>query len=270
VQVAYLGFPGTTGAEFIDYLVGDPVVTPLAHAANYSERIAQLPNSYQPNDRQRPLPPAPTRAEVGLPDDAVVLCCFNQAYKVSPNLVDLWAQILRQAPRAVLWMLSWNPHAEAQLRHELQARGVAAERLFFAPKLGLEGHLARLRCADLFLDTWPCNAHTTASEALWAGVPVLTVPGETFASRVAASLVHACGLPDLACADEAGYVELGAALANEPAVLARIKAELDTHRLTLPLFDTDRYAQDYEALLQRMFDRQQAGLPPQPLAAAAD
>jgi predicted O-linked N-acetylglucosamine transferase (SPINDLY family) len=269
VQVAYLGYPASSGADFIDYIVGDPVVTPLEHAAHYSEHIAQLPHSYQPNDRHRALPPAPTRAALGLPEDAVVLCCFNQAYKISPHMLDLWTRILLEAPNTVLWMLAWNPHARANLSAELAQRGVPAERVFWAPKLNLDEHIARLRVADLFLDTWPCNAHTTASEALWAGVPVLTVPGATYASRVAASLVHACGLPDLACADEAQYVGLACALAQQPEVLAKLKAELNQHRLALPLFDTDRYVRDYEALLMRMFERQQAGLPPAALAAAA-
>jgi len=268
VQVAYLGYPATTGASFIDYIVGDAVVTPLEHAANYSEHIAQLPHSYQPNDRHRALPPAPTRAALGLPDDAVVLCCFNQAYKISPHMLDLWARILLDAPNTVLWMLAWNPHARANLGAELALRGVPAERVFWAPKLNLDEHIARLRVADLFLDTWPCNAHTTASEALWAGVPVLTVPGPTYASRVAASLVSACGLPDLACEDESQYVALACALAGQSEVLAHIKAQLNAQRLNLPLFDTDRYVRDYEALLMRMFERQQAGLPPAALPAA--
>jgi predicted O-linked N-acetylglucosamine transferase (SPINDLY family) len=267
VQAAYLGYPATTGADFIDYMIGDPVVTPLAHEAHYSERIAQLPHSYQPNDRHRARPPAPGRAALGLPDDAVVLCCFNQVYKFSPHMLDLWAQILAQAPRAVLWMLAWNPHAQANLTRELQARGVGPERVFWAPKQNLAQHIARLRAADLFLDTWPCNAHTTASEALWAGVPVLTVPGPTFASRVAASLVSACGLPDLAAPDEASYVALAAALCNEPATLAGLRQHLENQRLALPLFDTDRYVRDYEALLVRMFERAQAGLAPEHLLA---
>jgi predicted O-linked N-acetylglucosamine transferase (SPINDLY family) len=166
-------------------------------------------------------------------------------------------------------MLAWNPHAQEVLGRELAARGVPASRVFWAHKQTLADHIARLRAADLFLDTWPCNAHTTASEALWAGVPVLTVPGPTFASRVASSLVHACGLPELACVDEARYVSLAASLANEPAALAGLKQHLEAHRFELPLFDTDRYTRDYEALLLRMFERHQAGLPPCALAAAA-
>ena len=269
VQAAFLGYPATTGAQFLDYMIGDPVVMPLAHAANYSEHIAQLPNSYQPNDRRRALPPATPRAQLGLPEDAVVLCCFNQTYKISPHMLDLWARILQGAPNAVLWMLAWNPHAQANLSRELRARGVGPERVFWGDKVPLAKHIARLRAADLFLDTWPCNAHTTASEALWAGVPVLTVPGPTFASRVAASLVTACGLPDFAAPDDETYVGLATALAAEPATLHGLKQHLEQHRLALPLFDSDRYARDYEALLQRMFDRAQAGLPPDHLPAEA-
>ena len=266
VQVTYLGYPATTGADFIDYIVGDEIVTPLAHAADYSEHIAQLPFSYQPNDRQRPLPPAPPRSVLGLPEDAVVLCCFNQTYKISPSMLDLWARILDGAPNTVLWLLAWNPHAQANLSAELTRRGVASHRVVWAPTRALDEHIARFRAADLFLDTWPCNAHTTASEALWAGVPVLTVPGPTFASRVAASLVHACGLGELACADADAYVAMACALATERATLADIKRHLDEQRLQLPLFDTERYARDYEALMQRMFEHQQAGLAPRALS----
>jgi predicted O-linked N-acetylglucosamine transferase (SPINDLY family) len=268
VQACYLGYPATTGAPFIDYIIGDPIVTPIAHAADFSEHIAQLPNCYQPNDNHRALPPCPPRAELGLPEDAVVLCCFNQTYKLSPGMLDLWARILAQAPRTVLWMLAWNPHAQANLLRELAARGVSAERVFWAPKLDLAGHLARLRAADLFLDTWPCNAHTTASEALWAGVPVLTVPGPTFASRVAASLVTACGLGDLACADADHYVALAAALANDPATLAGVRMHLEAGRTRFPLFDAERLARDFDALLIRMHERHLAGLPPAHLPAA--
>jgi predicted O-linked N-acetylglucosamine transferase (SPINDLY family) len=269
VQACYLGYPASTGASFIDYFIGDRVTTPLAHAANYSEHIAQLEGCYQPNDAARPLPPCPPRAELGLPEDAVVLCCFNQTYKLSPHMLDAWARILAVAPRTVLWMLAWNPHARANLLRELEARGVAPGRIFFAPKLDLAGHIARLRAADLFLDTWPCNAHTTASEALWAGVPVVTVPGATFASRVAASLVGACGLADLACADADHYVELASALANEPATLQGLKTHLDANRRSLPLFDAERLARDLDRLVERMHALRLAGFAPEHLAAAA-
>ena len=268
VQATYLGYPATTGAPFIDYFIGDRITTPFGHAAHFTEHIAQLDGCYQPNDAARPLPPCPSRASLGLPADAIVLCCFNQTYKLSPNMLDLWSRVLHGAPRAVLWMLAWNPHAKENLLREFSARGVAPERVFFADKLDLASHIARLRSADLFLDTWPCNAHTTASEALWAGVPVLTVPGSTFASRVAASLVAAVGLADLACQSEADYVELATALANEPGTLRAIKTHLDMNRSSLPLFDAERLARDMDALLTRMHDRHLADLPPQALAAS--
>lgn len=268
VQVSFLGYPGTTGATFIDYVIGDAVVTPLSHAAHYTERIAQMPASYQPNDSRRPLPPAPPRAALGLPDDAVVLCCFNQSYKFSPAMVALWARILHAAPHAVLWLLSWNAHGQRHLVAAFEAHGIAAARLVFAPRRPADEHLARLQQADLFLDTWPCNAHTTASEALWAGVPVLTVPGETFASRVAASLVTACGLPQLACADAEAYVRDAVALAHDRAALQALQRHLVEQRTALPLFDSARHARDFHDLLARMHARAQAGLAPDHLPGA--
>ena len=267
IQVGFLGYPGTTGADFLDYILGDPVVTPLAHAAHFSERIAQMPHSYQPNDSKRALPTAPSRAELGLPDDAVVLCCFNQVYKISPEMFDLWARILQAAPAAVLWQVIWNDQAAANLVREMQRRGVSPERLFFSPHVHAYENLARLRCADLMLDTWPCNAHTTASDALWCGVPLLTVPGDTFASRVGASLVSACGLPEMVCADAAAYVAKATALVNEPSTLRAAQRHLAENRHRLPLFDTRRYARDFDALLLRMWERHESGLPPEHLPA---
>ena len=193
------------------------------------------------------LPARPSRAEVGLPEDALVLCCFNQAYKISPHMLDLWARMLQRVPDAVLWMLAWNPQAQRNLLSHLAERGVAADRVVFGEKRNLEGHLARLRCADLFLDTWPCNAHTTASEALWAGVPVVTVPGATFASRVAASLLRACRLDELVCESADAYVETVVALAGDRVRLKALQRHLDEERMSLPLFDSDLYARDFEA-----------------------
>nr|WP_145545924.1 glycosyltransferase [Variovorax boronicumulans] len=268
VQVGYLGFPGTSGGSFLDYLIGDPVVTPLEHAAHFSERIAQMPHSYQPNDSRRMLPARPARAELGLPDDAVVLCSFNQSYKVTPAMADAWTRILQAAPHAVLWQVNWADQASANFVREMVQRGVAAERLFFSPTASPAEHLARLQCADLMLDTWPCNAHTTASDALWCGVPVLTLPGQSFAGRVAASLVSACGLSELVCTDADAYVERAVALAGDPAALAALRERLHTQRDHLPLFDSRRYVRDYEALLQRMWERHAQGLPPEHLPAA--
>ncbi|MFT7723751.1 MAG: hypothetical protein QM788_13135 [Roseateles sp.] len=271
VQVGFLGYPGTSGADFLDYLIGDPVVTPLTHQDGYAERIAQMPHSYQPNDRQRaPLPPV-DRAALGLPAGVPVLCCFNQAYKITADMAGLWAQILHGSPQAVLWLLNWNEGASKALVAELGRRGVAAERLFFSPRVAEDLNVARLQAADLFLDTWPCNAHTTASDALWAGVPVLTVPGETFASRVAASLVQACELPGFVCADAQAYVQRAIALTQgDLAELRAAQAGLRERRRELPLFDAPRYARDFAALLERMWVRAEAGLPPEPLPAATE
>ena len=261
VQVSWLGYPGTTGADYIDYVIGDPVVTPLGRAADFSEKIAQMPWSYQPNDRQRVLPVSPGRAACGLPEDALVLCCFNQSFKLSPEVLDVWARILHRADDALLWMLAWNPQAEASLLRELQRRGIDASRVRFAPKLSMEDHLARLRCADVFLDTWPCNAHTTASEALWCGVPVLTWPGATFASRVAASLARATGTDELVCASADAYVDTAVALAHDRPRLRALQRHLDVHRMQLPLFDSAASTRALEVLYLRMHRRQSSGLP---------
>lgn len=269
VQASYLGYPGTTGADYIDYVIGDPVVTPLSAEADFSEKIAQMPWSYQPNDRQRPLPPSPGRAACGLPHDAVVLCSFNQIYKINPAVVDAWARILAGAPKAVLWLLAWNDQGERNLRAELHRRGVEPGRVHFAPKALMADHIARLRCADLFLDTWPCNAHTTASESLWAGVPVLTVPGSTFASRVAASLARATETDSLVCSSVDAYVARAIELANDRSGLDAIREPLAAKRMTLPLFDSQATTRDLEALFVRMHDRAERGLRPDHLPAVS-
>jgi len=254
--------PWVLGIELLD-----AIVTPLAHAGHYSERIAQMPASYQPNDRQRALPDAPSRAACGLPDDALVFSCFNQAYKITPQVLDAWARILHGAPASVLWLLAWNEQAERNLMMELSHRGIDLSRVIFAVKKPLNDHIARLRCADLFLDTWPCNAHTTASEALWAGVPVLTLPGSTFASRVAASLARASLTDELICDSADTYVATALALAHDLPRLRRLQAHLATQRLNLPLFDSLGYTKDLEALLLRMHERAIGGLDPAALPA---
>jgi predicted O-linked N-acetylglucosamine transferase (SPINDLY family) len=267
VSATFLGFPGSTGADFVDYLVGDPVVTPLDHAASYSEHLAQMPVCYQPNDRQRALPPAPTRAAAGLPDDAVVLAGFNQPYKISAEVFDVWCVLLDALPQAVLWLLEWNAQSRENLEREAVNRGVDPARIVWAPRLRPADHLARMQLADLFLDTWPCNAHTTASDALWAGVPVVTFTGQTFASRVAASLVHAVGLPELACDDIAHYARTVVELVHDPERRARLRATLVDARTASPLFDSPRFTRDFEALVLRMMERHVDGLPPAALAA---
>lgn len=270
VQVGFLGFPGSSGADYLDYVVGDPVVTPLAHAADYSEKIAQLPLCYQPNDRHRRLPSPPTRASQGLPAEAVVLCGFNQPYKISPRVLDSWCRLLRDVPGSVLWLLDWTPQALPRLRAQAEARGVDPARLVGAPRVDADCHIARLQLADIFVDTWPCNAHTTASDALWAGVPIVTLMGETFASRVAASLLRASGTPELVCQDPVTYEATVLALARDPARRVALRQHLSHQREFGPLFDSSRYTLEIEALYLRMALRHAQGLPPAPLVAAND
>lgn len=267
LQVSWLGFPGTSGAPYIDYLIGDAVVTPLEHAAHFSERIAQLPLCYQPNDGRRALPQPQPRAAWGLPENALVLCGFHQSYKISRAVFASWCRLLQARPDAVLWLLRWNANVQAALTAAAAAHGIDASRLVFAPLLPADPHLSRLAAADLFLDAWPCNAHTTASEALWVGVPPVTLIGETFAQRVAASLLHASGLPELVCRDVAHYERTVLELAADPARRAALRARLVAQR-TGPLFDGVRFARDIEALYQRMWSRAVAGLPPEHLVAA--
>ncbi|MGH8119718.1 MAG: tetratricopeptide repeat protein, partial [Gammaproteobacteria bacterium] len=198
VQVNYLGYPGTMGAEFIDYIVVDPFVVPLEQQPFYTEKLVQLPDCYQVNDRKRQIADVtPSRMDCGLPAEGFVYCCFNYSYKITPDIFTIWMRLLTEVPGSVLWLLKDNEQMEMKLRREAAARGVEPERLVFAPRRPLAEHLARQRLADLFLDTLPVNAHTTASDALWAGLPVLTCAGKSFAARVAGSLLQAVGLPEL-------------------------------------------------------------------------
>jgi predicted O-linked N-acetylglucosamine transferase (SPINDLY family) len=261
VQVAYLGFPGTSGAEFIDYIIGDAWVTPLEAEADFSERIAQLPGCYQCNDGLRELPERVDRASCGLPPQALVLCGFTQPYKISPEVFDVWCRLLGALPAAVLWLLDDNPQATAALRRHAQARGIDPTRLAFAPKMEHRAHLRRLGCADLFLDTWPCNGHTTVSDALWAGVPVVTWSGRTFASRVAGSLLRTLGFAELVCADVAGYEALSIDLARDEGRRRALRSGIEAARIASPLFDGATKARQLESLFLRMWDRALQALP---------
>ena len=267
LQVTWLGFPGTTGAPFIDYLIGDPTVSPLADADHFGEKIAQLPVCYQPNDARRMLPAASTHAEWGVPDGALLVCAFHQSYKISAEVFDCWCELLHALPDAVLWLLQWNTNVQATLTAAALERGIGAERLVFAPLLPPEGHLSRLAHADIYLDAWPCNAHTTAGEALWCGVPVVTIVGTTFAQRVAGSLLHAVELDELACADVNSYAAAVAALAADPTRRAQLRTHLLAQRIASPLFDGARQAREVEHLYRRMWDRGVRGLAPDHLAA---
>jgi protein O-GlcNAc transferase len=267
VQVNYLGYPGTMGAEYIDYIIADQTLIPGEDRKFYTEKIAALPNSYQANDRNRAISDKVfSRADCGLPSQGFVFCCFNNNYKILPGMFDCWIRILKQVDGSVLWLLDDNASASRNLRAEAVARGVSADRLVFAERMPLPEHLARHQLADLFLDTLPCNAHTTASDALWAGLPVLTCLGETFAGRVAASLLNAVGLPELITNRDA-YEQVAIDLAQHPEKLSLIKARLAANRLTTPLFDTTLFTGHIEAAYTAMYERHQAGLAPDHIVA---
>jgi predicted O-linked N-acetylglucosamine transferase (SPINDLY family) len=263
IQVNYLGYPGTMGADYIDYLIADQMLIPESCQPYYTEKIAYLPNSYQANDSKRLIADKRfTRTEAGLPQSGFVFCCFNNSYKITPDVFDCWMRIMNQVNDSVLWLIEKNAIASDNLRKEAAARGVNPERLMFAKQMSLPDHLARHRLADLFLDTCPCNAHTTASDALWVGLPILTQIGETFAGRVAASLLNAIGLPELITTTPQAYESLAIELAMNPEKLAAFKHKLANNRLTTPLFDTQLFTRHIEAAYTAMYERYQAGLPP--------
>jgi protein O-GlcNAc transferase len=267
VQAHYLGYPGTMGAPYIDYVIADEIVIPPGQRRFYSEKVAFLPNSYFVNDAKRPIAARTfTRVELGLPSAGFVFCCFNSNYKIAPPVFDAWMRILNKVEGSVLWLLQENAKAADNLRKEATARGVKPERLVFASRMQQADHLARHRVADLSLDTLPYNAHTTASDALWAGLPVLTCLGETFVGRVAASLLNAIGLPELITTTPADYERLAIDLATNPDRLAAIKGKLANNRLTTALFDTGLFTRHIEAAYTAMYARHQAGLAPNHIA----
>ena len=258
IQASYLGFPATTGADFIDYIIADAIVLPFDQQPCYTERIVHLPDSYQVNDSRRAIAArTPAREELGLPAQDVVFCCFNNTWKMAPPVFDVWMRLLDRVAGSVLWLRCDKPRAEANLRSEAAARGIDPARLVFADTLpDYRDHLARHRVADLFLDTLPFNAHTTASDALWAGLPVLTCRGRTFSGRVAASLLNAVGLPQLVTESLDEYEALALRLATEPALLRAFRRTLEENRLRSPLFDTARLCRHIEAaytMIERMF-----------------
>jgi predicted O-linked N-acetylglucosamine transferase (SPINDLY family) len=263
IQVNYLGYPATMGAPFIDYIIADETIVPEGMQRHYSEKLVYLPHSYQANDRKRPIGARSfTRSECGLPDRGVVFVCFNSNHKLNPAMFDIWTRLLAKIPDSVLWLLEGNASVKRNLVREAAARGIEARRLVFAPFMQQSEHLARLKLADIFLDTLPCNAHTTASDALWAGVPVLTALGSTFAGRVAASLVKAAGVPELAVASLEDYERAALEFASKPELISAIKAKLAANKERSPLFDTPRFARHLEAAYKSMWNRYESGLPP--------
>jgi predicted O-linked N-acetylglucosamine transferase (SPINDLY family) len=262
VQVNYLGSPGTLGADYIDYIIADRRVIPEAERTFYCEKVAYLPGCYQPNDDRRRISDKPmTRAEFGLPDGAFVFCGFHKTVKILPRVFDAWMRILSAVDGSVLWLLD-DPSGRQNLWREASARGIDAERIIFAKHMPLADHLARHRLADLFLDTLPCNAHTSASDALWAGLPVLTQTGSTFPGRVGGSLLTAVGLTQLITDTSKQYLDLAISLARDPARLSAIRDELAAKRASAPLFDTASYTRGLERAFEMMAERHWAGLPP--------
>ncbi|WP_188263198.1 tetratricopeptide repeat protein [Azospirillum tabaci] len=264
VQVAYLGYPGTMGSDVMDYVIGDRFVTPPEHQPHYRERLVILPDSYQANDRCRPLDaPVPDRAACGLPPDGFVFCAFNAPFKITPSMFGVWMRVLARVPGSVLWLQRAGRESADNLRREAARRGVDPDRLVFAPHRPQAEHLARYRLADLFLDSFPYTGHTTVSDALWMGLPVVTRMGGTFASRVAAGLLSAVGLPETVTTTLDDYEALAVRLAGEPAVLVGFRHRLVAARATAPLFDSPRFTRHLEHAYRTMWERHAAGLPPQ-------
>lgn len=263
VQISYIGYPGTMGAPFVDYLIADETLIPDAQRQHYAEKIIYLPETYQANDDTRPISDRTmSRAELGLPETGFVYCCFNNNFKIGPAEFDIWMRLLAQVEGSVLWLLQSNIWMEGNLRREAAARGIDPARLVFAPYMTHADHLARLRHADLFLDCFTCNAHATASDALWAGVPVLTVPGRAFAARAGASVVRAIGLPELAAATREEYERLARELATDPGRLADLKRIIAANRTSTALFDSERFTRHIESAFELAYDRHRNGLEP--------
>lgn len=266
LQINYLGYPGTMGAEFMDYIIADTVLIPECNQQYFSEKIIYLKNSYQVNDSKREISDRKfSRSELNLPESKFVFCCFNNNFKILPTTLDLWARILSKVPDSVLWLLEDNLLAKESLIKQAEIRGIARDRLIFAERMNLSDHLARHQVADLFLDTLPCNAHTTASDALWAGLPVLTQLGETLAGRVAGSLLTAIGLPELITHSSNDYEELAVDLATSPLKLIEIKEKLLLNKLSAPLFDAVLFTRGIEDAFIKIYQRYQMGSPPQNL-----
>ena len=260
VQVSYLGYPGTTGASYVDYVIADKVIIPDDAHLYYTEKVVTLPDSYQVNDRKRLVAPEiPSRASLGLPEHGFVFCSFNNSYKIMPDIFDIWMRLLAQIEGSVLWLLQDNDVAVSNLRREAADRGIDPDRLVFAPRMPLPQHLARHRVADLSLDTLPCCAHTTASDSLWAGLPIITQIGQAFAGRVAASLLHAIGLPELVAHSATEYEALASRLARDPAALGAMRHKLEKNLTSAPLFDTGRFRRHLEAAYHTMWQRHERG-----------
>jgi predicted O-linked N-acetylglucosamine transferase (SPINDLY family) len=263
VQVSYLGFPGTTGADFFDYIITDRIVTPQNQAPYYSEKFVYLPHCYQVNDHAQVIAEKEwTKTRLGLPENSIVFCSFNQGYKIDPTMFNVWMKILTKVPDSVLWLSVKSKTAKENLRQEAKARDVNPERLLFAERLPKQDHLARLALADLALDTRIYNGHTTSSDSLWAGVPVITLQGNHFASRVSSSILRAIGLPELITKSMEEYEALAVKLALKPEERQAIRVKIAMHRFKAPLFDTPRFVKNLEKAYKEMWNIFAAGEEP--------
>ena len=263
IQISYLGYPGTLGTDSIDYIIADKVVIPDDKQQFFNEKIIYLPHSYQVNDNTKAVAKEiPGRQSLGLPQDAFVFCCFNNNFKITPNEFGIWMRLLHKVENSVLWLLAKSDIFKINLQREARKQGIDAQRLIFAPFTPLADHLARHVQADLFLDTFICNAHTTASDALWMALPVITKTGESFPARVCASLLQAIELPELITTSETAYEQLALELATNPDKLAEIKKKLQANRNTTPLFDSEQFTRDMERAYQQVYDRYYQGLAP--------
>jgi predicted O-linked N-acetylglucosamine transferase (SPINDLY family) len=261
IQINYLGFPGTIGSKYIDYILCDQTVVPFQSKKFYNEKIIYLPDSYQANDTKRKISEKKfLREELSLPKESFVFCCFNNNYKITPNMFDVWAVLLKKIDNSVLWLIEGNSEATENLKKEAKIRNIDGSRLIFAKRMKLEDHLARYKNADLFLDTLPYNAHTTASDSLWAGLPVLTCIGKAFPGRVAASLLRSLDLPELITYSENEYIAKAEEFAQNPEKLRLIKNKLDTNKFSKPLFNTELFCRSLESAFKIVFDKNRLGL----------
>ena len=262
IQVNYLGYPGTSGANCIDYLIADKILIPKENQKYFSEKIVYMPDSYQVNDSKRKISDKVfTKKELNLPKDGFVFCCFNQSYKITPYVYDIWMKLLKRVDGSVLWLIKDSDIGSHNLKKEAQKRGVEPDRIIFAEKMSNSEHLARHRLADLFIDTFPYTAHTTCSDALWSGLPVITKMGESFVSRVSASLLTAIGLPELITKTEKDYEELTFKIARDKSLLNEIKKKLNKNRLIKPLFNTKLFTKNIESAFQIMHERYHSDIP---------
>jgi predicted O-linked N-acetylglucosamine transferase (SPINDLY family) len=270
IQVNYLGFPATMGAPFVDYLLGDRFAIPQEQRKHYAERIVYLPGCFQANDRSRPRTVPVARSQCGLPADAVVLCCFNSAFKINPRMCDVWCRVLARVPKCVLWLVADGAVQRANLCREVALRGIDARRVYFNARMSFEDYLSSMQAADLFLDTVPFNGGTTAADALWCGLPVLTVAGEALASRMAGSLLTNLGLPELVTTDLDDYESQAVRLANDPVLLADLRRRLADGRDRTRVYDAEQFCGNLETAYEIMWARYQRGEPPETFSIPTD